>query len=69
MGEPENGVAECFIRSLKDECIYAHHFETLEEAREVIGGFIERYKNGWLLQRHGYLTRARAREKFSRRAA
>ena len=32
-------------------------FETLEEARAVIGAFIERYNNGWLLQRHGYLTR------------
>ena len=39
------------------------------EAREVIGAFIERYNNGWLLQRHGYLTPARAREKLSRRAA
>ncbi len=28
-------------------------FETLEEAREVIGAFIERYNNGWLLQRTG----------------
>ncbi|WP_420450098.1 hypothetical protein [Candidatus Palauibacter sp.] len=46
-----------------------HHFETLEEAREVIGAFIERYNNGWLLQRHGYMTPARAREKLSRRAA
>ncbi|WP_425155534.1 hypothetical protein [Candidatus Palauibacter sp.] len=44
-------------------------FETLEEAREVIGAFIERYNRGWLLQRHGYLTPARAREKLSRRAA
>ena len=35
----------------------------------VIGTFIEHYKNGWLLQRHGCLTPARAREKLSRRAA
>ena len=46
-----------------------HYFETLEEAREVIGAFIERYNNGWLLQRHGYMTPARAREKLSRKAA
>ena len=46
-----------------------HNFETLEEARAVIGPFIERYNNGWLLQRHGYMTPARAREKLSRRAA
>ena len=60
VGEPEcNGVAERFIRTLKEECIYLHDFETLEEAREVIGAFIERYNNGWLLQRHGYMTPAR----------
>ena len=68
--EPEcNGVAECFIRTLKEERIHLHDFETLEEAREVIGAFIERYNNGWLLQRHGYLTPARAREKLSRSVA
>ena len=70
MGEPEcNGVAERFIRTLKEECIHLHDFETLEEAREVIGTFIERYNNNWLLQRHGYMTPAGAREKLSRRAA
>ena len=42
--------------------------KSLEEAREVFGAFIERYNNGWLLQRHGYMTPARAREKLSRRA-
>lgn len=42
VGEPEcNGVAERFIRTLKEECIYLHDFETLEEAREVIGAFIQ----------------------------
>ena len=70
VGEPEcNGVAERFMRTLKEECIHLHDFETLEEAREVIGAFIELYNRGWLLQRHGYLTPARAREKLSRRAA
>ena len=70
VGEPEcNGVAERFIRTLKEECIHLHDFETLEEARAVIGTFIKRYNNGWLLQRHGYMTPARAREKLSRKAA
>lgn len=70
VGEPEcNGVAERFMRTLKEECIHLHDFDTLEEAREVIGAFVERYNNGWLLQRHGYMTPARAREKLSRRAA
>ena len=70
VGRPQsNGVVERFIRTLKEECLYLNHFETLEEAREVIGAFIERYNRGWLLQRHGYLTPARAREKLTRRAA
>ena len=70
VGEPEcNGVAERFMRTLKEECIHLHDFETLEEAREVIGTFIELYNRGWLLQRHGYLTPALVREKLSRWAA
>ena len=64
-----NGVAGRFIHTLKEECIYLHHFETLEEAREVIGAFIEHCNSGWLLQRHGYTTPARARETLSRKAA
>ena len=44
MGEPEcNGVAERFIRTLKEECLYLHDFEILEQARHEIGAFIERY--------------------------
>ena len=38
------GVAERLIRTLKEECIYLHHFEALEEA--MIGAFIEGYNNG-----------------------
>jgi transposase InsO family protein len=31
VGEPEcNGVAECFIRTLKEECLCLHDFESLE---------------------------------------
>ena len=30
----------------------------------MIGAFVERYNNSWLLQRHGYLTPAQAREKL-----
>ena len=70
VGEPEcNGDAARFISTLKEECIHLHDFETLKEARAVIGAFIEFYNNGWLLQRNGYMTPAHAREKFSREAA
>jgi hypothetical protein len=31
---------------------YLHDFATLDEARRVIGEFIERYNRAWLLERH-----------------
>lgn len=70
VGEPEcNGVAERFIRTLKEECLYMHDFTSLEEARQVIGAFIERYNHGWILERHGYKTPTQAREHLTRLAA
>lgn len=70
VGEPEcNGVAERFMRTLKEECLYLHDFESLEEAREIIKEFIERYNREWLVERHGYMTPAQARSELTRRAA
>ena len=70
VGEPEcNGVAERFIRTLKEECLYLHDFESLEEAREVIDEFIEKYNRGWLLERYGYRTPAEVRRELTRKAA
>jgi len=70
VGEPEcNGVAERFIRTLKEECLYLHDFETLEQARHEISAFIERYNHGWLLERHGHRTPAQVRRELTRKAA
>ena len=69
VGEPEcNGVIERWIRTLKEECLYLHDFETLEEARQVIGAFIERYNREWLLERHGHRTPADVRQQLSQAA-
>jgi hypothetical protein len=62
-------VAERFMRTLKEECLYLHDFESLEEARMVIGEFIERYNRGWLVERHGHKTPAEIREQLTRMAA
>ena len=70
VGEPEcNGVAERFMRTLKEECLYLHDFESLEEARQEIDAFIERYNRGWLLERHGYRTPAQVRQELTLKAA
>ena len=70
VGGPEyNGVAERFMRTLNEGCLYLYDFESLEEARHVIDEFMERYNRGWLLERHGYRTPAQVREEFIRKAA
>jgi putative transposase len=70
VGEPEcNGVAERFMRTLKEQCIYLHRFESLAQARTVIGGFIARYNCEWLIERLGYRTPAQARADALTRAA
>jgi putative transposase len=70
VGEPEcNGVMERWIRTLKEECLYLHDFESLEEARQIIAAFIERYNTQWLLERHGYLTPTEARRALLPEAA
>ena len=70
VGEPEcNGVMERWIRTLKEECLYLHDFVTLEEARQVIGEFVERYNRAWLLERHGYRTPVEVRASFIPMAA
>jgi len=70
VGEPQcNGVAERFMRTLKEQCVYLHHFESLEQARAIIAAFIERYNTQWLIERLGHRTPAQARAETTRRAA
>jgi transposase InsO family protein len=70
VGEPQcNGVIERFIRTLKEQCLYLHRFQTLEQARWIIGAFIERYNREWLIERLGYRTPAQTRAETLRRAA
>lgn len=70
VGEPEcNGVMERFIRTLKEQCLYLHRFQTLEEARRIIAEFIARYNTEWLIERLGHQTPAEARASAERRAA
>jgi putative transposase len=69
-GEPEcTGIMERWIRTLKEECLYLYDFESLEDAREVIGAFITRYNREWLIERHGHRTPADVRRALTRQAA
>jgi putative transposase len=57
LGEPEtNGCAERWIRTLKDQCLWATLHDTVDQLRQAVAGFVERYNGAWLIQRHGHLT-------------
>jgi putative transposase len=55
--EPEgNGVAERFIRTLKENFLWVHTFDTIEELRCALQAFVAHYNTTWLVARHGYRT-------------
>jgi transposase InsO family protein len=61
--EPEgNGVAERFIRTLKENLLWVRTFKTIEELRAGLVAFARRYNETWLVARHGYKTPAWVRE-------
>jgi putative transposase len=68
--EPEgNGVAERFIRTLKEQLLWVRTFETVEDLRQALLEFKERYNRGWLCERHGHQTPAAVRARTARTRA
>ena len=68
--EPEgNGVAERFIRTLKEQLLWVRTFDTVEELRLALLEFKERYNRAWLCERHGHQTPAQVRAGRLERAA
>jgi transposase InsO family protein len=64
--EPEgNGCAERFVRTLKENLIWIHVFDTVAELIEALRGFKRLYNEQWLIERHGFRTPARVRRGFS----
>jgi putative transposase len=58
-----NGCAERFIRTLKENLLWVHRFETIEELRQALLAFRENYNSTWLIARHGFQTPAAVRRK------
>ena len=60
--EPEgNGIAERFIRTLKENLLWVRQFETVEDLRLALLEFAAWYNTHWLVARHGYRTPAQIR--------
>jgi putative transposase len=57
LGEPEtNGCAERWIRTLKEQCLWAELHEGVDELRQAVATFVTTYNTQWLIQRHGHRT-------------
>lgn len=71
VGQPEgNGVAERFVRTLKEQLLWVHTFETVEELRQALQAFRTAYNENWLVARHGHKAPSQIRaELLSARAA
>ena len=63
--EPEgNGVAERFIRTLKENVLWVRSFETIEELRLALFEFKRTYNEQWMLEKYDYRSPAQVRRDF-----
>jgi transposase InsO family protein len=68
--EPQtNGVAERFIRTLKEQVVYGRIFRNLDELRATVAAFIRLYNDQWLVEKAGYQSPNQARVAFELRMA
>jgi putative transposase len=58
VGKPgDNAWSESFFANMKKETVHWRHFQTIEEARQVIFGYIEVFYNRQRIQKRlGYLS-------------
>lgn len=70
VAEPQtNGVAERFMRTLKEQVVHGRVFRNLEELRAAMAAFVEVYNNEWLVEKVGFVSPRRARELHELRRA
>ena len=56
-----NGMAERFIRTLKEQLLWVRTFRTVEEVRVALHEWLELYNEQWLIERHGHRPPAQVR--------
>ena len=63
--QPEtNGVAERFIRTLKEQIVFGRFYQDIEEVRAAVRAYFERYNQHWLLEKNGYQSPAETRRNW-----
>jgi len=70
VAEPEcNGVAERFIRTLKEQFLWVQTFDTVEDLRLALHEIRRRYNASWLVQKHPHRTPDQVRALLSKPVA
>jgi len=59
-----NGVAERFIRTLKEQLLWVRTFQTVEELRQALLDWLRLYYEQWLVERHGFRSPIQVRRDF-----
>lgn len=59
-----NGIAERFIRTLKEQLLWVRPFHTVEELRQALHEWLTLYNEQWLIERHGHRSPAQVRRDF-----
>ena len=68
--EPQgNGIAERFIKTLKQQVIYGHIFKNSSDLHDAVATFVDVYNRMWRIERLGFLTPAQARSNALTREA
>jgi len=63
--EPEtNGVAERFIRTLKEQVVFGRIYTDIEDVRAAVRAYFQRYNQHWLLEKNGYRSPAETRRNW-----
>jgi putative transposase len=64
-----NGVAERFIRTLKEQAIYGRVFQNLQEVREAVRSFVDNYNREWLVEKNGFKSPWQAKAQWLAQAS
>lgn len=59
-----NGVAERFIRTLKEQLLWVKSFRTVEELRLALHEWAKIYNEHWMIERHAHQSPAAVRRAF-----
>jgi putative transposase len=67
VAEPEtNGVAERFLRTLKEQIVHGRVYQTIDEVRAAVRLFIDGYNAAWLIEKNGLKSPLGARAAWER---